>query len=165
MKREKSNNILRLLRLIYIKLFRIHDTPQKIALGVGIGVFLGIAPGTGPIAAVFMAFVLRVNRAAALLGSLLTNTWLSIVTFFLSIKVGSSIMGVDWQDVHRNWGRFLKDFKVVTFFKLANLKIILPVIIGYFVVSFCLGLIAYLITLTIITRIRHESKSRINIFL
>ncbi len=164
MKREKSNNILRLLRLIYIKLFRIHDTPQKIALGVGIGVFLGIAPGTGPIAAVFMAFVLRVNRAAALLGSLLTNTWLSIVTFFLSIKVGSSIMGVDWQDVHRNWGQFLKDFKVVTLFKLATLKIILPVIIGYFVVSFCLGLIAYLITLTIITRIRHESKSRINIF-
>ncbi len=164
MKREKSNNILRLLRLIYIKLFRIHDTPQKIALGVGIGVFLGIAPGTGPIAAVFMAFVLRVNRAAALLGSLLTNTWLSIVTFFLSIKIGASIMGVDWQDVHRNWGQFLKDFKVVTLFKLATLKIILPVIIGYFVVSFCLGLIAYLITLTIITRIRHESKSRINIF-
>ena len=164
MKRKKSNNILRLLRLIYIKLFRIHDTPQKIALGVGIGVFLGILPGTGPIAAVFMAFVLRVNRAAALLGSLLTNTWLSIVTFFLSIKVGSSIMGVDWQDVHRNWGQFLKDFKVVTLFKLATLKIILPVIIGYFVVSFCLGLIAYLITLTIITRIRHESKSRINIF-
>lgn len=164
MKREKSNNILRLLRLIYIKLFRIHDTPQKIALGVGIGVFLGIAPGTGPIAAVFMAFVLRVNRAAALLGSLLTNTWLSIVTFFLSIKVGSSIMGVDWQEVQRNWGQFLKDFKVVTLFKLATLKIISPVIIGYFVVSFCLGLIAYLITLTIITRIRHESKSRINIF-
>ena len=164
MKREKSNNILRLLRLIYIKLFRIHDTPQKIALGVGIGVFLGIAPGTGPIAAVFMAFVLRVNRAAALLGSLLTNTWLSIVTFFLSIKVGSSIMGVDWQDVHRNWGQFLKDFKVVTLFKLATLKIILPVIIGYFVVSFCLGLIVYLITLTIITRIRHECKSRVNIF-
>ena len=164
MKRKKNNNILRFLKLIYIKLFRIHDTPQRIALGVGIGVFLGIIPGTGPIAAVFMAFVLRVNRAAALLGSLLTNTWLSILTFFLSIKVGSSIMGVDWQDVHRNWGQFLKDFKVVTLFKLATLKIILPVIIGYFVVSFCLGLIAYLITLTIITRIRHESKSRINIF-
>jgi len=164
MKREKSNNIIRLLRLIYIKLFRIHDTPQKIALGVGIGVFLGIIPGTGPIAAVFMAFVLRVNRAAALLGSLLINTWLSIVTFFLSIKVGSSIMGVDWQDVHRNWGQFLKDFKVVTLFKLATLKIILPVIIGYFVVSFCLGLIAYLITLIIISQIKHESKSRINIF-
>jgi hypothetical protein len=144
MKRKKGNNILRFLKLIYIKLFRIHDTPQRIALGVGIGIFLGIMPGTGPIAAVFMALALRVNRAAALLGSLLTNTWLSILTFFLSIKIGSGIMGLDWQDVHRE-------------------KIVLPVIIGYLVVGFCLGLIAYLVTLFIITQIRHENKNRANI--
>jgi len=155
---KNNNNILRFLKLIYIKLFRIHDTPQRIALGVGIGVFLGIMPGTGPIAAVFMAFVLRVNRAAALLGSLLTNTWLSILTFFLSIKIGASIMKVDWQDVHRNWVQFLKDFKIVTLFKLATLKILLPVIIGYFVVAFCLGLIAYLVTLIVITQIKHEPR-------
>ncbi|PIP20978.1 MAG: hypothetical protein COX40_01815 [Candidatus Omnitrophica bacterium CG23_combo_of_CG06-09_8_20_14_all_40_11] len=163
MKIKKSNNILRFLKLVYIKLFRVHDTPQRIALGVGIGVSLGIMPGTGPIAAIFMALVLRVNRAAALLGSLATNTWLSILTFFLSIKIGSSIMGVHRQDVHRNWVQFLKDFKFVTLFKLATLKIILPVIIGYLVVSFCLGLIAYLVTWIIITKIRNESKSRINI--
>ncbi len=167
MKRKNNNNILRFLKLIYIKLFRIHDTPQRIALGVGIGVFLGIIPGTGPIAAVFMALVLRVNRAAALLGSLLTNTWLSFLTFFLSIKIGASIMRVDWQDVHRNWVQFLKDFRVITLFKLATLKIILPVIIGYFVVAFCLGLIAYLVTLIIFTRIkkkvRGENKNRVNI--
>ena len=163
MKRKKSNNILRFLKLIYIKLFRIHDTPQKIALGVGIGVFSGIIPGTGPIAAVFMALVLRVNRAAALLGSLLTNTWLSILTFFLSIKIGASIMRVDWQEVHRNWVQFLKDFRVITLFKLATLKIILPVIIGYLVVGFCLGLIAYLVALIIIIQIKHENKNRVNI--
>ncbi len=163
--RKKSNNILRFLKLIYLKLFRIHDTPQKIALGVGVGVFLGILPGTGPIAAIFMAFVLRVNRAAALLGSLATNTWLSIVTFFLSIKIGSSIIGVHWQDVHRNWLEFLKDFRFINLFKLTTLEIVLPVIVGYFVVSFCLGIIAYLITLIIITRIKHENKNRVNIFL
>lgn len=163
MKRKNNNNILRFLKLIYIKLFRIHDTPQKIALGVGMGVFLGIIPATGPIAAVFMAFVLRVNRAAALLGSLLTNTWLSIVTFLLSIKIGASIMRINWQDVQRNWGQFLKDFRVITLFKLATLKIILPVIIGYLVIGFCLGLIAYLVTLFIIRQIKHENKNRVNI--
>jgi len=161
--RKKSNKILRFLKLIYIKFFRINDTPQKIALGVGIGVFLGIMPGTGPIAAVFMALALRVNRAAALLGSLLTNTWLSILTFFLSIKLGSAIMGLHWQDVHRDWVQFLKNLKVITLFKVATLKIVLPVIIGYLVVGFCLGLIAYLVTLSIITQIRHENKNRANI--
>ncbi len=163
--RKKSNNILRFLKLIYLKLFRIHDTPQKIALGVGVGVFLGILPGTGPVAAIFMALILRVNRAAALLGSLATNTWLSIVTFFVSIKIGSSIIGVHWQDVHRNWLEFLKDFRFINLFKLTTLEIVLPVIVGYFVVSFCLGIIAYLITLIIITRIKHENKNRVNIFL
>lgn len=163
MKRKNNNNILRFLKLIYLKLFRIHDTPQKIALGVGIGVFLGIIPGTGPIAAVFTAFLLRVNRAAALLGSLLTNAWLSIVTFLLSIKIGSGIMRLNWQDVQGNWVQFLKGFKVITLFKLATLKIILPVIIGYLVIGFCLGLIAYLVTLSIIIQIKHENKNRVNL--
>ncbi len=150
MKKKKNNSILRFLKLAYIKIFRINDTPQKIALGVGVGVFLGILPGTGPIAAVFMAFILRLNRAAALLGSLLTNTWLSVLTFFLSIKIGSSIIGLDWQEVNRNWAQFFKDFKFMTLFKVATLKIILPVVAGYFVISLCLGIIAYLVTLAIL---------------
>jgi len=158
MKSKKGNNISRFLKLIYLKLFRLHDTPQKIALGVGIGVFLGILPGTGPVAALFMAFILRVNRAAALLGSLLTNTWLSFLTFFLSIKIGAGIMGVDWQDVHRNWQEFLRDFKVINLFKLSALKIICPVIIGYLVVAFCLGVITYLVTLMIIGQRKHKSQ-------
>ncbi len=165
MKIKKNNYILRFLRLAYLKLFRIHDTPQKIALGMGVGVFLGIIPGTGPIAAIFMAFLLRINRAAALLGSLLTNTWLSILTFFLSIKIGATIIGINWQTVYANWVQLLKDFRFVNLFKITTLQIALPIIIGYFVISFCLGIIAYLATLIIITRIRHESKSWINIFL
>lgn len=153
-----SNSIFRFFKFIYIKLFRIHDTPQGIALGLGLGVFLGIIPGTGPIAAIFLALVFRVNRAAALLGSLLTNTWLSIVTFFLSIKIGSGIMKVNWQDAQQNWIQFLKNFKVRDLWQLSTLKIIWPVIIGYLVVAFCLGVLAYLIALIIVTQIKHEPR-------
>jgi len=159
MKSKKGNKILRFFKVIYIKLFRIHDTPQRIALGVGIGVFLGIFPGTGPIAALFMAMLLRVNRAASLLGSLLTNTWMSVLTFLLSIKVGSAIMGVRWQDIQRDSTQFLKNFKVAALFKFATLEVILPVIIGFMVVGFCLGLIAYLATLIVINRIRQEPRT------
>jgi len=108
--KKKSNSIVSLFKLIYLKLFRIDDTPQRIALGLGIGVLLGILPGSGPIAALFLAWVLRVNQASALLGSLFTNTWLSIVTFILSIKVGSIITKLNWQDVQRDWMLFLKNF-------------------------------------------------------
>lgn len=159
-KKENKNSVL---RTIYIKLFKINDTPQRIALGAGLGVSLGIIPGTGPIAALFLALIFRANRAAALLGSLLTNTWLSIVTFLLSVKIGSVIMKVGWQDAYEDWLLFLKDFRWQNLFKFSALKIILPVIVGYFLVAFCLGLFIYLITLITITRIRYAHKTRINL--
>jgi len=140
------------------QLFKINATPQSISLGLGLGVFLGIFPGTGPLAALFLAFILRVNRAAILLGSLLTNTWLSIVTFIFSIKIGSWLMRLDWQEVRQDWLLFLKDFHWLALFKLSILKIILPVIVGYIVVAFCLGLFVYLITLGLLTKIRHGHK-------
>jgi len=135
-----------------------NDTPQKISLGLGLGVFSGILPGTGPIFALFLAFVLRVNRASALLGSLLTNTWLSIVTILLATKVGARLMHLDWQDVYQSWAFFLKNFKLVDLFKLSLLKILLPVIVGYFVVAFGLGLAVYLVTLIILVGIRSKGK-------
>ncbi len=141
---KKRNSFIRLLKLTYIKLFRIHDSPQKIALGFGVGVFTGIFPGTGPIAALFLAFILKVNRISALLGSLLTNTWLSLVTFLLSIKTGSAIMNLNWQDTYRDWTDFLKGFSFAGLFKLSILKIVLPVAIGYLIVASCAGLLAYL---------------------
>ena len=143
-------------RFIYEKLFKINDTPQKIALGLGLGVFSGILPGTGPIAALFLAFILRANRASALIGCLLTNTWLSFVTFILAIKAGSAILGINWQDVRQDWNYFLREFSWLHLFKLSVLKIILPVIVGYFVIAFCLGFFAYLVTLIIIIKVKHK---------
>ncbi|MDI6606430.1 MAG: DUF2062 domain-containing protein, partial [Candidatus Omnitrophota bacterium] len=83
-----ADRIRRLFRLFYLKVFRINDSPRKVALGMGLGVFSGILPGTGPIAAVCLAFIFRANRAAALLGSLITNTWLSFFIFLVAIKTG-----------------------------------------------------------------------------
>jgi len=132
------NNILGFFKSLYVKLFKIDASPQKIALGFGLGVFLGILPGTGPIAAVFLAFILRLNRVSALLGSALTNTWLSVLTFFLSIKIGSAIMHLNWREVYQ-----------------APTKIILPLALGYLAIGICSGLLAYLIVIIIL---RAKSK-------
>ena len=123
--------ISRILNLLYAKVFQINDTPQKIALGLGLGVFSGILPGTGPLASLFLAFVFRVNRASALLGSLLTNTWLSIVTFVLAVKVGSAILRVDWRQLQQDWISNLKGLHWLGLFKASVLKIIFPVMLGY----------------------------------
>jgi len=139
--------IKRFFNLLYIKLFKINDSPQRIALGLGLGVFAGIIPGTGPLAALFLAFFLRANRASALIGSLLTNTWLSFATFLLAIKLGSGLFGISWQQLYEDWAHFLKGFNWHVLFQLSILKVILPVMVGYFLIAFCLGLIVYLTTL------------------
>ena len=112
------------LRTLYRKLFLLNDSPQRIAIGFGLGVFLGMLPGTGPIASLVMATVLRVNKAAALAGSLLTNTWLSLVCLSLAIQIGDWLIG--------SQGR---------------LQQILSIVAGYLVISLFLGLSAFALTL------------------
>ncbi|MCK9614573.1 MAG: DUF2062 domain-containing protein [Candidatus Omnitrophica bacterium] len=148
----------RLITVLYIKLVRTNDTPQKIALGLGLGVFSGILPGTGPIAAVFLASLARANRATALLGSLVTNTWLSFVTFLISIKIGSIIIGVNWQEIKEKWSLFVKDFTFVGLFKMSVLKMILPIMLGYLVVAICCGLLSYIAAILILSLRKRSYK-------
>lgn len=143
---------------IYLKLFKINDTPQKVALGLGIGVFCGIMPGVGPLIALFAAFLLRANRASALIGTLLTNTWLSVVTFVLSIRIGSAILNTDWRLVYKEALLFVKDFHWAGLFKLSLLRIALPIALGYLAVALALGIGTYLTALLILNlrKARHD---------
>jgi len=143
--------IARFFKAVYLKLFRINDTPQKIAIGFGLGVFSGVMPGTGPIAALFLALIFRVNRASALLGSILVNTWLSIPLFFLSVKTGSLITGLNYRDICNGWAAFLKEFHWIKLLQLSMYEVILPIISGYLIVSICIGVLAYAVTLAIVS--------------
>ncbi len=135
---------------IISSILKINDSRERIALGFGLGVLSGIFPGTGPLVAVFLSYILRANYVSALLGSLLTNTWLSIVTFLLAIKVGAVIMGVNWQDVQREWSFFLNHFKWVDLIEISVLKLILPVFLGYLVIAVIAGTLSYFAVLIIL---------------
>ncbi len=125
------------------KFLKINDSAHKVALGAGLGVFSGFMPGTGPVAALFLAFVFRANRAAALLGSILTNFWLSLITFILAVKIGSLILNRRWQDIYQKAAAVFSDFHLKDLFALSFLDIILPVVTGYLVIGAILGLITY----------------------
>ena len=142
-KKNRGIKFLRQLKVLCLKFYRINDSPQKIALGLGVGVFLGVMPGVGIIAALVVATIFKVNRISALLGTLVTNTWLSFAIFLLSIKTGSVIMGLRWQDVYTQCMGFIRHFHWINLFKISLLKIILPVVIGYVVISLGLAVITY----------------------
>ena len=149
---KKKNNLffVRTFKFFYLKLFRTNDSPQRIACGLGIGVFIGILPGAGPFAALITAMLLRVNRAAAVLGALITNTWTSLITFYLAIKLGAWATSLNWKDLYSQWQIIIKNFHWKSLLKLSFLKILLPVLIGYLFIAFILGLLAYFICLMIL---------------
>ncbi len=136
------------------KLIGISDHPQKIAIGLGLGAFLGVLPGVGPLTALALAAFFKVNKASALLGVLITNTWLTFVTFVLSIKLGSAIMHLDWHQLYQEWLLFIKHFHWSDLFKTAILKMVFPVVVGYLIIGFVFGLCIYLVSLVIIARFK-----------
>ena len=132
---------------LYTQLVKMDDSHQRIAVGFGVGVFLGLLPGTGPIAALFLAFIFRFNKAAALLGSVLTNTWLSVVTFVLALKVGCAILGVDWTKAHEQASYLISHFSWKDLFDISLVNILKPLLVGYAVVGLFCGLLAYVAAL------------------
>jgi uncharacterized protein (DUF2062 family) len=145
------------LEILYDKLVKINDSPQKTALGFGLGVFLGIFPGAGPLASIFLAVLLRVNRIAALLGCLLTNTWISFITFGLATLLGAKVFRVRVEDIAQDWQQFIKTFNLSLLFKFSVMEIAFPIVAGYVIIGIVFGFISYLISLAIVVKFRHKS--------
>ncbi len=137
---------------LYEKLVKINDSPSKVAAGFGLGVFTGIFPGIGPMVSLGLAFLFKVNRGAAVLGSLLTNTWVSVVTFVGAVKIGSVITGSDGRQVYESSRQLIKDFSWKDLLDVSLLNIILPIFLGYLLIGMIMGLISYGVIFLILCR-------------
>ncbi len=137
---------------IYHQIITMHDSPHHIALGFAWGVFLGILPFTGVVAAVTVAAIFKFNKAAALMGSLLTNAWLSIVTFVLAGKLGCMILGLDWEKIYQQAKDVIFHFSWSALFKTASFQILLPLFLGYAIVGALCGFVSYWVILFILKK-------------
>jgi uncharacterized protein (DUF2062 family) len=160
-KRLLHDKIKRLAKVVYLKLFRINDSPLKIAIGFGLGVFIGVMPGVGPVIALLLAFLFRVNRASALLGSILFNTWVGLISLLLSIKIGSAVMGLSYNDVYGGWNGLINNFKWDKLFEVSVYDVLIPIGIGYLIIAFTFAVVASAIVYMIARQIKTKKiKSR-----
>ncbi len=134
-------------RSAWHKFISIDDTPQKKALGLGLGVFLGNFPGVGPVAAWVGAYFLKVNQATAVMGSFLTNTWLTFFTLMISVKLGSFLRGKDWEQIKITWEQLIGNFSWDKLGSKTVLDMIVSIFLGYTVMSFVLGALVYILAL------------------
>ena len=126
------------------------------------GVFLGILPGAGAFAAVVLAYILQVNRAAAFAGGLLTNFWLSIVAFALAIKIGAFLTGTHWREVSDQAKDLIKNFSLDALRDGSTWALFKPVMVGFAAVGLMAALVSYGIIFFIVSvyRRRKEGGSR-----
>lgn len=81
---------------------------------------------------------------------MLTNTWLSIPVFLLSLRTGAFLTGVSYQGLNRDWSLLIKDFRLLALLDLGVYKILIPILAGYALISLSIGIIAYALTLIIV---------------
>ena len=141
------------------KLLGINDSPQRIARGAGIGLFLGVFPGTGPIAALVCAFLFRANKTAALAGALAVNTWINVITFPLAIAIGGILSGSDAATISREWTDAVSPFTLTRFLTFLFHRAILSLLSGYAIIGLALGGAGYLTTYLVIVKIRRPHAS------
>ena len=156
------HNLKNWLKSVYHQLVEIHDTPHRKALGLGLGVFLGIFPGMGPIASVVLAALLKVNKATALLGSVVTNTWISVVTLGLALKIGSWFSKTDMDNLKKTWEAATKEFNWEVLGDLSLWKTLGGVAAGFFVISFMFALSVYIAALVLLTRQQQRHAAKIS---
>lgn len=146
----------RRIRLIYLKILRLDDPPERIASGAAIGVLMGILPtfGLGGLFALALAFVLRANKAAAVLGTFIMNPVTSPFFWTLSIVTGSVILRQDYNTM-------LSKFRGESLLKGAE-RVYMVFLTGNIIL--CVVFTAasyYLVKKTVIRHRKHKAEKRL----
>ena len=94
---------------LYVKhrVRRLPDTPERIARGIGAGVFTTFTPFYGMhfVVAAIVAKLCRGNILAALMGTFFGNPLTYVPIGLISLKMGHFILGTNFDDrAHRSFG-------------------------------------------------------------
>lgn len=78
------------------QLLQLNDTPHRIALAFGMGVWLAFSPllGLHTVLALLIAYLFRLNRAALLVGVYVNNPWTLAPLYMAGTVLGCEIFGV-----------------------------------------------------------------------
>lgn len=91
----RYNRMHSVLRRAYERFIRIRGNPKAITFGLALGIFIGISPLVGfqLISAVLIAALLRWNKIAAAMGTLISNPIATPFIYTFAYYVGSVVMG------------------------------------------------------------------------
>ena len=128
------------------------ETPQRTAVAFALGVFIAFTPtyGLHTASVVFLAWALRLNFPAILVGSLINNPWTVVPILGATMWTGFFLLGIqDVPDV--SWSHL----SITTLYETV-LPFILPFTLGALTLSMLGALLAYPLGLLVIARYRQQ---------
>jgi len=137
----------------YIKqFFLIDDTPHKVAGGAALGAFMGITPGEGVLSTLFLAYIFRLNRLAALAGVLAFNMWTTVLALPVAATVGGFIFRIDPEILSTDFHETLNlGFQYLFSWNILR-ETALPLLVGYIVIAGAVSIVLYLILLYLLIK-------------
>jgi uncharacterized protein len=132
------------LRRAFESFLHLDDTPRRIALAFGIGVYIAFHPllGLHTLMGLAIAFAFRLSRAAMLAGCYVNNPWTLAPIYVAGTSLGCWLLGVPMGAVrHIEWDLANRDFYHLL---LVSLRPYLwPYVVGNTVLGVAAGFAAY----------------------
>lgn len=142
-------------------LLHVEDSPHRIALAFGIGVWIALFPiwGIHTLMALGIAFALRLSRAAMVIGAYVNNPWTMAPCYLSGTILGCWILGVPvggLAEIDFSFGEGNGAWREV----LLTLRPYLwPFVVGNTVLGILAGLLAYVVLREILERRRRAAAS------
>ena len=150
----KTSSIKDRLKALFVRIKELQGDPRYIAMGMAIGVFVGVTP-TIPfhtVIALALAFIFRGSKPAAAIGVWFANPVTIPIFYIGSFKVGTLILNKPIP--------FDVKFESISELMTLGLDVTIAMIVGGAILGILPAIIAYFLTYRIMIRVREKARSR-----
>ena len=138
----------RLIKKYILLIIRSNDTPHRIALGIAIGLFCGVAIPLGQmILAIALAFVFRANKVFAAAATFISNPYTSPIIYPVFCYIGAKIIGVNltFAEIQKFVHNMISSFSWSELFNMGS-NLLICYLVGGILTGLILGIVGYFVT-------------------
>lgn len=135
-------------KLNLIRLMRLQDSPERIARGMALGLFIGMTPtfGIQMALALVAGFLLRENKLAAVIGVWVTNPFTAPFIYGLEYETGRFLLGLPHPEMQIEF--------TYQYLQHIGWQVVVPLCLGSMIFSFVFAAVGYGFTLKCIPLLR-----------
>ena len=145
--------LFRILRLLKLKIFRIRDFPEAVAVGLAWGAAVSFTPllGLHIIICFLGTWLMRGNLIAATVGTIVGNPWTFPFFFYIDYKIGMLF-----------FNETLESYEFKVNFLIENFQnLFIPTFVGSLPVAIIIWFITYYLSKNLLSKRYNEKKNKI----